>query len=132
MNQAIRSIRIHHLPTGPTKQVSVERYRSCPSGVSFRRTVKTSCKEPESVEKKMDKSDEQPKDRKGDVMSHSYGEGYSTRSDEEGFGGIYGGNTEDNEDLNKKIHEDHPAYDKSQGSEVKEKEKSRHQTNAND
>lgn len=25
-------------------------------------------------------------------MSHSFGEGYSTRSDEEGFGGIYGGN----------------------------------------
>lgn len=28
----------------------------------------------------------------GDVMSHSFGEGYSTRSDEEGFGGVYGGN----------------------------------------
>ena len=25
-------------------------------------------------------------------MSHSFGEGYATRSDEEGFGGIYGGN----------------------------------------
>lgn len=25
-------------------------------------------------------------------MSHSFGEGYSTRSDEEGFGGVYGGN----------------------------------------
>jgi hypothetical protein len=27
-----------------------------------------------------------------DVMTHSFGEGYSTRSDEEGFGGVYGGN----------------------------------------
>lgn len=25
-------------------------------------------------------------------MTHSFGEGYSTRSDEEGFGGVYGGN----------------------------------------
>lgn len=27
----------------------------------------------------------------------SFGEGYATRSDEEGFGGIYGGNQEDEE-----------------------------------
>ena len=27
-----------------------------------------------------------------DTMSHSFGEGYATRSDEEGFGGVYGGN----------------------------------------
>lgn len=27
-----------------------------------------------------------------DVMDHSFGPGYSTRSDEEGFGGVYGGN----------------------------------------
>lgn len=27
-----------------------------------------------------------------DVMTHSFGEGYSTRSDEEGFGGVYGQN----------------------------------------
>lgn len=40
-------------------------------------------------------------------MSHSYGEGYATRSDEEGFGGTYGGNQtleKDNE-----IHENHPG-----------------------
>jgi len=40
-------------------------------------------------------------------MSHSYGEGYATRSDEEGFGGIYGGNQtlqKENE-----IHENHPG-----------------------
>lgn len=27
-----------------------------------------------------------------DMMTHSFGEGYGTRSDEEGFGGVYGGN----------------------------------------
>ncbi|KHN41981.1 hypothetical protein glysoja_003721 [Glycine soja] len=30
--------------------------------------------------------------KQGDTMSHSFGEGYATRSDEEGFGGVYGGN----------------------------------------
>ncbi|KAI3969159.1 hypothetical protein MKW92_052781 [Papaver armeniacum] len=66
----------------------------------------------------------------GDVMSHSFGEGYSTRSDEEGFGGIYG----DNQAFPDKdvVHENHPshaAYDKTQGSEVSEKEKARNQAN---
>ncbi|KAM5576181.1 hypothetical protein ABKV19_007182 [Rosa sericea] len=65
----------------------------------------------------------------GDVMSHSFGEGYASRSDEEGFGGVYS----DNQKLPNKIeqdqliHENNPAYDKTQGSEVKEKERARHQ-----
>ncbi|EMS67882.1 hypothetical protein TRIUR3_31296 [Triticum urartu] len=61
----------------------------------------------------------------GDVMTHSFGEGYSTRSDEEGFGGVYGQN---DPVLNPgtEVHPNHPEYDKSQGSEVKEKEKARH------
>ncbi|CAN6309557.1 unnamed protein product [Urochloa humidicola] len=61
----------------------------------------------------------------GDVMSHSFGEGYSTRSDEEGFGGVYGGN-DPVERPGTEIHPSHPEYDTSQGSEVKEKEKARH------
>lgn len=32
-------------------------------------------------------------------MSSSYGDAYATRSDEEGFGGIYGGNKEDEENI---------------------------------
>ncbi|XP_061342381.1 uncharacterized protein LOC133288594 [Gastrolobium bilobum] len=68
----------------------------------------------------------------GDVMSHSFGEGYATRSDEEGFGGIYGGNQSDPKtETDNFIHVNHPAYDKTQGSEVKEKEKARHQPSAN-
>ncbi|XP_076893715.1 uncharacterized protein LOC143545778 [Bidens hawaiensis] len=71
-------------------------------------------------------------EKKGDVMSHSFGEGYATRSDEEGFGGIYGGNQSlSHEDEDKIIHGNSPEYDKTQGSEVKEKEKARHQTSAN-
>lgn len=32
-------------------------------------------------------------------MKESFGEGYSTRSDDEGFGGIYGGNDEGNAEM---------------------------------
>lgn len=34
-------------------------------------------------------------------MTESFGDGYSTRSNEEGFGGIYGGNEEEGGD---KVH----------------------------
>ncbi|XP_056170058.1 uncharacterized protein LOC130138839 [Syzygium oleosum] len=66
-----------------------------------------------------------------DAMAHSFGEGYATRSDEEGFGGIYeGSKSANNIQVDRDIHANHPAYDKTQGSEVKEKEKARHQTGA--
>ncbi|XP_006650516.2 uncharacterized protein LOC102720220 [Oryza brachyantha] len=61
----------------------------------------------------------------GDVMTHSFGEGYSTRSDEEGFGGVYGQN-DPVFNPGTEVHPSHPDYDTSQGSEVKEKEKARH------
>ncbi|KAL6520054.1 hypothetical protein OROHE_017197 [Orobanche hederae] len=64
-----------------------------------------------------------------DTMS-SFGEAYATRSDDEGFGGIYGGNQylhKDTEDKN--VHGEAPELERSQGSEVKEKEKARNQTN---
>ncbi|VVB18277.1 unnamed protein product [Arabis nemorensis] len=60
-----------------------------------------------SDQQKMDKKPENPNEKIGDVMSHSFGEGYATRADDEGFGGIYGGNQtlqKDNE-----IHENHPG-----------------------
>ncbi|GAB2282738.1 hypothetical protein Dimus_017277 [Dionaea muscipula] len=60
-----------------------------------------------------------------DVMSDSFGEGYATRSDEEGFGGIYGGGNRSDKVIHKNT-----DYDKSQGSDVTEKEKARHQTTA--
>uniref|UniRef100_A0A7N0T8N8 Late embryogenesis abundant protein n=1 Tax=Kalanchoe fedtschenkoi TaxID=63787 RepID=A0A7N0T8N8_KALFE len=73
-----------------------------------------------------------PPDKTEDVMSHSFGEGYKTRSDEEGFGGIYGGNQSEEEvvDMIDVSHVLHPEYDKSQGCEVKEKERARNQTEA--
>lgn len=43
-------------------------------------------------------------------MSHSFGEGYATRSDEEGFGGIYGGNQSlSHDDEDKDVHGNHPG-----------------------
>ncbi|KAK4390141.1 RNA pseudouridine synthase 1 [Sesamum angolense] len=59
----------------------------------------------------------------------SFGEGYATRSDEEGFRGIYVRNqyvVKDNDDKN--AHADAPEFDQNQGSEVKEKEKARNQS----
>lgn len=45
-----------------------------------------------------------------DVMSHSFGEGYATRSDEEGFGGVYGGNQSlSHEDEDKIVHGNCPG-----------------------
>ncbi|KAL8473379.1 hypothetical protein ACS0TY_029599 [Phlomoides rotata] len=65
-----------------------------------------------------------PESETTDTMS-SLGEGYATRSDEEGFGGIYGGN----QYFPRKTDHQAPTekFDDSQGSEVKEKEKARHQ-----
>ncbi|EPS61945.1 hypothetical protein M569_12849, partial [Genlisea aurea] len=62
-----------------------------------------------------------------DTMT-SFGEGYSTRSDEEGFGGIYGGN-QSLKDENAPPSSSSPPeeFDHGQGSQVKETEKSRHQ-----
>ncbi|KAM7516257.1 hypothetical protein LguiA_005840 [Lonicera macranthoides] len=64
-------------------------------------------------------------------MSNSFGEGYGTRSDEEGFGGTSGGTkqTLHKHDEDKVVHANSPDYDKNQGSSVKEKEVGRHQTN---
>ncbi|CDY53845.1 BnaA07g37400D [Brassica napus] len=75
----------------------------------------------------MDKKPENSKEKYGDVMSHSFGEGYATRSDEEGFGGTYGGNQSFQKHKDE-VHENHPDYDKTQGSEAKEKERGRNQT----
>ncbi|XP_023543426.1 uncharacterized protein LOC111803316 [Cucurbita pepo subsp. pepo] len=64
----------------------------------------------------------------GDIMTDSFGLAYACRSEYEGFGGIYRWikSTEEGAENEKKR-----EYDKSQGSEVKEKEKARHQTHSN-
>nr|XP_048334394.1 uncharacterized protein LOC107424585 isoform X1 [Ziziphus jujuba var. spinosa] len=72
------------------------------------RPVNTLANNKEGIAPNMDK-EKKPNEKTGDVMSHSFGEGYATRSDEEGFGGVYGGNqsipkTEEDQ----LIHENHP------------------------
>ncbi|KAH0464589.1 hypothetical protein IEQ34_007375 [Dendrobium chrysotoxum] len=76
--------------------------------------------------KEMEKGQEQqkPPATKGDIMSDSFGHEYATRSEEEGFGGIYGsdqtlktnGDDEDNNPITLEQNE-------GQGSEILKKEK---------
>lgn len=113
----------------------------CPAAVyavRLQQTTSSSSKaKPDHQEREDNMAQENPKPKKTtsvDPMSNSYGEGYAIRSDEEGFGGIYGGNQSLHlEECNKgdvaheKNHSD--DYDKMQGSEVKEKEKGRNLPN---
>ncbi|ONK76165.1 uncharacterized protein A4U43_C03F24620 [Asparagus officinalis] len=69
----------------------------------------------------MDKQQEAPAYNTEDAMSSSFGEGYATRSDEEGFGGIYPGAQKFKND-EEEVDQSGPDYGKAQGSEVKEKE----------
>lgn len=76
----------------------------------------------------------------GDDMADSFGDGYSTRSSDEGFGQRYsehikfgqtfseGDEVEPRVDTHVEVRRE---YDQSQGSEVKEKEKGRHATEHN-
>ncbi|KAK4416561.1 hypothetical protein Salat_2481600 [Sesamum alatum] len=79
-------------------------------------------KQPDSSDSMEQKQD--PKSKTRDTMT-SFGEGYATRSDEEGFGGIYGGNQYVAKDTDGK---NATEFDQNQGSEVKEKEKARNQS----
>ncbi|XP_009792128.1 uncharacterized protein LOC107812420 isoform X2 [Nicotiana tabacum] len=92
------------------------------SEIRFRQVV-TSAGQPDNTNK-MDQTK-----KPADEAEHkaAFGDGYATRSDEEGFGGVYGGNKEDEEKI---IHGKAPEYDTNQGSEVKEKEKARNQRQA--
>ncbi|XP_022854340.1 uncharacterized protein LOC111375703 isoform X1 [Olea europaea var. sylvestris] len=124
MYNAVRSIRI--LP--PTAAVFSSKLPNNISriicGVRFAQAM-SGPNQPQSTEK-IDQSQES-KNQRGETIA-SFGEGYATRSDEEGFGGIYGGNQSiSKEDDEKFVHGNAPEYDKSQGSEVKEKERARNQ-----
>ncbi|XP_050291417.1 uncharacterized protein LOC126732543 [Quercus robur] len=127
MNNAIRLTR-----TYPPTLLSVPLPQQKASGIRFRKITSMST-QPESKQNRDEvQKGLNPNQKTGNVMSHSFGDGYATRSDEEGFGGIYGEKQSfQKPQKDEPIHENHPAYDKTQGSEVKEKEKARHQTNAN-
>ncbi|KAI3777291.1 hypothetical protein L1987_47090 [Smallanthus sonchifolius] len=132
MFSAIKSLPIQTKPAVSTLFASSNNFAGKASPVI--RTVRfqqasAGNKEPDNMEKKQEAK---KVEEKGDVMSHSFGEGYATRSDEEGFGGIYGRNQSlSRDDEDKIVHGNCPEYDKTQGSEVKEKEKGRNQTHAN-
>ncbi|KAJ4967282.1 hypothetical protein NE237_019131 [Protea cynaroides] len=93
-----------------------------PSTSSFgRKTLSKSVTiQPDNQDNMDEKTQEHPQ-KTEDIMSHSFGVGYATRSEEEGFGGIYGGNQRvsktNKEEEEEVVHENHPEYDKTQGSE---------------
>ncbi|KAI9165077.1 hypothetical protein LWI28_007249 [Acer negundo] len=130
MNYVIRSFRTNPptLNLSPLSPCVAQKT----SAVRFRQATTMQSKRPEESES-TDKS-HNPKEKIGrDVMSHSFGEGYATRSDDEGFGGTCTGSNQSfppKAGVDKEIDENDPAYDKTQGSEVKEKETSRHQTDS--
>ncbi|XVF17888.1 hypothetical protein REPUB_Repub10bG0163500 [Reevesia pubescens] len=128
MNQAIRSVRAQPPVNFSSSLKSSLGHKT--SVISFRPVGTSSSRHPENPEN-MDQKEKNQEEKSGNLMSHSFGEGYATRSDEEGFGGIYGGNQSNPDtETDKGVNENHPAYDKTQGSEAKEKEKARHQTQA--
>ncbi|KAK0603106.1 hypothetical protein LWI29_001496 [Acer saccharum] len=129
MNHVIRSIRTNPPTVFLSPLSPCVAHKS--SAVRFRQATTMQSMRPEKSES-TDKS-RNPTEKTGDVMSHSFGEGYASRSDEEGFGGTGTGSNQSfppKAGVDKEIHENHPAYDKTQGSEVKEKETSRHQTDS--
>ncbi|XP_031496099.1 uncharacterized protein LOC116261469 [Nymphaea colorata] len=75
---------------------------------------------------------EQQPEKLGDIMAESFGEAYATRSEEEGFGGIYGESQtfvrKERVAVSKVVQEGQPDYDDTQGSTVKETEKGRNST----
>ncbi|XP_047311756.1 uncharacterized protein LOC124915137 [Impatiens glandulifera] len=102
-----------------------------PTTVIGRRSFSTLSKHTDMAQKN---NDTDPKQTSGDEESHSFGEGYSTRSDDDGFGANQQTqqqplNNDDQEDAKTKnlIKEGHPEFDHTQGSKVAEKEKARFQ-----
>ncbi|XP_043714327.1 uncharacterized protein LOC122662690 [Telopea speciosissima] len=128
MLPALRAVRTHHPSSVPLPLSTSSGQKTF--GIRFQRAEYSVSTQPEN-QNNMDKTHEHHEKTK-EVMSDSFGEGYATRSDEEGFGGIYSGNQQLKPKTNKEQeigHENHPSgYDKTQGSEVREKEKGRHQT----
>ncbi|KAM7263703.1 hypothetical protein ACFE04_001386 [Oxalis oulophora] len=145
MINALRSVRLYPIP--PANYYKPNRVSSTVKfGQVKANSIVTSSHQQEEdhhQEDNMDKKDEDQVDNINqkpgkpteDIMANSFGEAYSTRCGDDGFGGIYG----DNEPLpeeaekhesnpNPKSEHIHEGYDTKQGSEVKEKEKARHQT----
>ncbi|XP_002267045.4 uncharacterized protein LOC100256467 [Vitis vinifera] len=122
MHRAIRSVGAPQPALWSSHLPSKVGRRTC--GVRFRQS------EPENQDD-MEKIKIQKKEKlssvERDEMSTSFGVAYATRSDEEGFGGIYGGNQSLGECEKETAQENHNDYERTQGSDVKEKEKARHQ-----
>ncbi|KAJ4963604.1 hypothetical protein NE237_023543 [Protea cynaroides] len=84
MIPALRTVRIYN-PSSLVPSLLPSSSAQKPFNIRFQR-AETVCTKSENMDKT---HDHQQKTK--EVMSDSFGEGYATRSDEEGFGGICGG-----------------------------------------
>ncbi|CAL5366437.1 unnamed protein product [Camellia sinensis] len=84
----------------------IGRRSSSSSGLKFRQE---SNKKSDNMEQKQNNN---PNAKTGDVMSHSFGEGYASRSDEEGFGGTTceASDAASKIEEDRMIHENHPVH----------------------
>ncbi|KAK9948624.1 hypothetical protein M0R45_004191 [Rubus argutus] len=132
MINAIRSIRTQSpaLTIKPSLHPASNYLARKASRVGFRQaSTTTQPTEPDSEPDMGDKPQDNPRKKSGDSMSHSFGEGYATRCDDDGFGVIYGRYESATEVEQEQLTQENHPNDNTQGSEVKEKETARHQTN---
>ncbi|CAN6482052.1 unnamed protein product [Victoria cruziana] len=104
--------------------------------LSLQKSPKDASENSSSIDgEEMQGPQKQQGEKLGDIMADSFGEAYATRSEEEGFGGIYGESQTfvrtERITVSEVVHEGHSDYDDTQGSTVKETEKGRNSTEEN-
>ncbi|XP_074374976.1 uncharacterized protein LOC141716679 isoform X2 [Apium graveolens] len=134
MNIAIKLTRTHApsslLLCSSSAQHHLGRNLEATAGTKFQHSQAKPDKMDEAHKSKPEKAEKSKlKTEHGDAaMTESFGDAYATRSNEEGFGGIYGGNEEEGGDEVDGTTADEKEYEKSQGSHVEDKDKARNQT----
>uniref|UniRef100_A0A251S504 Uncharacterized protein n=1 Tax=Helianthus annuus TaxID=4232 RepID=A0A251S504_HELAN len=123
MFNVIKSVSVQTKPTvsfifTASKNATGKVYPTIGSMGSRRTSASTGS--PTSMDKIQHTQEPTQKDR--DVITNSLEDGYSTRSDEEGFGGSFTGNDSlSSREQDKIVHANSPEYDKTSGGESAEK-----------
>jgi len=143
---AVKSSINASIPCGrlPERVALISTHTRAPTSYSIVRSVDAKQEEHFEADSAMDaqkkldvKAGAKTSQSDGDDMADSFGDGYSTRSSDEGFGQRYSEDIKFGQTLSEGAEVEHHAhthvevrreYDQSQGSEVTEKEKGRHAT----
>lgn len=143
---AVKSSINASIPCGrlPERVALISTHTRAPASYSIVRSVHAKQEEHFEADSAMDaqkkpdvKAGAKTSQSHGEDMADSFGDGYSTRSSDEGFGQRYSEDIKFGQTLSEGAEVQHHAdthveirreYDQSQGSEVKEKEKGRHAT----